>query len=231
MEKIICTFDKPELEEFSHPDLLFAPLIRVAKLDYRLERSLDTYEWLFFTSKNAIRFFDRIHDGSFKGNIAVLGESTAKELEQYGYKADFVGDGSSSVNMAKSLINIVVPGQKVLAVLGKISSFNLQIAMGEKHRIDRVDVYDTHLESLQNKEIRQLILSDDYRLILAASPSAVRSLVLNFGGKEILWRVACIGETTAQACRSLGINPLMVSTKQNFKTLLKEAMDFQIENK
>ncbi len=226
MKKIICAFDKPDLAGFDHSDLLFVPFIRIEKLDYKLLHPLDSYNWLLFTSKNGIRNFDAIHNGLYKGKIAVLGSSTAKELARYGYTADFVGDGTSSSAMASSLVDLIDPEEKILAVLGQIASFNLQIGMGSKHKIDRIDVYNTLLESLQDKEIRQMILNDDYKLILAASPSAVRSLLLNFGGRKINWRIACIGETTATVCRTMGIKPELVATQQNFQVFLDEALAY-----
>ncbi|MFV0522009.1 MAG: uroporphyrinogen-III synthase [Mangrovibacterium sp.] len=226
MKKIICAFNKPELDEFNRSDLLFSPAIQIESVDYRLINPLNSYDWLLFTSKNGIRYFKAFHDASYEGKIAVLGHSTAHELEQYGYKADFVGDGSSSSAMAKALVDLIEPKDKILAVLGEMASFNLQIGMGEKHKIDRIDVYSTQLASLQDKEVRQLILADEYKLILVASPSAVKSLFLNFEGRKINWRLACIGETTASACRTLGIKPTLIASRQNFETLLQEALAF-----
>ncbi|MFV0554479.1 MAG: uroporphyrinogen-III synthase [Mangrovibacterium sp.] len=226
MRKIICAFHKPELEAFERPDLLFAPVIKIEGSTYRLSSPLESYDWLLFTSKNGIRYFKDFHDGSYRGKIAVLGSSTAKELEKYGYKADFIGDGSSSTAMAAALSNVLTAHDKVLAVLGQMASFNLQ--MGLKMKVDRVDVYDTILESLQDKESRQLILADEYKLILAASPSAVKSLVMNFGGRETKWRVACIGETTAQACKAMGIKPVLIASQQSFETLLNEATAYDL---
>ncbi|MFV0365567.1 MAG: uroporphyrinogen-III synthase [Mangrovibacterium sp.] len=226
MRKIICTFHKPDLEAFERPDLLFAPVIKIESSSYHLPSPLESYDWLLFTSKNGIRHFDAFHDGSYKGKIAALGNSTAKELAKYGYQADFIGDGTSSAAMAVALGNVLADQDKVLAVLGHMASFNLQ--MGLKMKVDRIEVYDTILESLQDKESRQLILADDYKLILAASPSAVKSLVMNFGGREIKWRMACIGETTAQVCRAMGIKPVLVASQQSFETLLSESTAYDL---
>lgn len=229
MKKIICAFQKPDCPNSNHEDLLFAPAIRIEKLDYKLPTALDNYSWLLFTSKNGIRHFDALHQSSYQGKIAVLGKSTACELKKYGYTADFIGDGSSSSAMAKSMVSVVSPEDKILAVLGQMASFNLQIGMGEKLKVDRIDVYNTQMESLQNKEVRQLILADNYKMVLVGSPSAVKSLKLNFGSGNIEWRVGCIGKTTAAACKSAGINPLFVSSQPNFETLLQEALTYQLD--
>jgi uroporphyrinogen III methyltransferase/synthase len=73
-------------------------LVQAGDLD-RQEKTglLDDYNWLVFTSQNAVKlFFDRLHKLKLDMrkishmNFAVLGSGTAAKLSEYGYYADFV---------------------------------------------------------------------------------------------------------------------------------------------
>ena len=63
----------------------------------RIINNLSTYDWIFFTSQNAVRFFFEVlrknyYDSRalFKSQIAAVGYKTKLELEKYNIKADFV---------------------------------------------------------------------------------------------------------------------------------------------
>jgi len=82
---------------------------------------LDRYDWLLFTSVNAVTFFfDRLfHQGLDvralgSAAIGVVGKATAEALRSYGLKADlmpadFTGDG-----LAEALVRQGVSGRKIL---------------------------------------------------------------------------------------------------------------------
>ncbi len=227
---IICAFEKPDSKLYDSVNLDYAPTIRIEKQYFILTRQISEYAWILFTSKNAINnFADKLEE--YKGKIGVLGESTAKALAKYGIKPDYIGDGSSSICMGNELKKIIGKDERILVVLGNLASYNLQIILSSQNKIDRVDVYSTSHCAIQNKEVRQKIINDEYDLILVASPSAAKSLLRNFEGHQKKWKLAAIGQTTAAACQTLGITPKVISSTQSLDSLLQSSIDYLNKNK
>ncbi len=227
---LICTFNPPTDEGVKSlalsAKLIFSPTIQIQDVDFRTSnKRAENYDWILFTSKNAIiRYVPYMSE--FKGKIGVLGKATERYLLEKGIVADFVGDGSSSKLMAEQLKEHIGENERILAVLGEAASYNLQSGLSSTHTIDRLEVYRTTACSLNDKDIRRQIIEGNYDLILVASPSAVKNLLANFIGQNINWKLACIGDTTAEACRSMRVEPLLVAKEQSFKNLIEEAIEY-----
>jgi len=113
------------LEEAGASCLEFATIVleppeSFAALDRELTR-LGQYQWLVFTSINAVKFFfRRLFDlgmdvRTLKGpKIAVVGKTTAQELLSYGIKADLVPEKFTAEGLIETLLAKGVENSKVL---------------------------------------------------------------------------------------------------------------------
>lgn len=84
--------------------------------------NLSKYDWIFFTSQNAVRFFFEILEKNYydsralsKCQIAAVGYKTKLELEKYNIKADFVPKRFSFEDLIKELSETVdLKNKKIL---------------------------------------------------------------------------------------------------------------------
>jgi uroporphyrinogen-III synthase len=83
---------------FLLPTVSFAPPQNFAELDAALERLTD-FDWILFTSQNAVRFFCRRWTetgrepaalGSLRGRVAAVGAATAQVIAAEGMRVDSV---------------------------------------------------------------------------------------------------------------------------------------------
>ena len=104
------------------PTIKTVPLESYQKVDYSLERidaalakSLIHYEWIIFTSTNAVRFFlgrlvatGRPVSSLLGAKIAAVGPGTAKKLEEAGLRVDLMPQDNKAEGLVQafSLLNI-----------------------------------------------------------------------------------------------------------------------------
>lgn len=110
------------------PTIKTVPLDSYQKLDYSLERidaalikGLVHYEWIIFTSTNAVKFFlARITSSgrpitSFMGSkIAAVGPGTAKRLKEAGVRVDLVPQDNKAEGLIQAFSMLAVSGKRIL---------------------------------------------------------------------------------------------------------------------
>ncbi len=74
--------------------LTYHSLLDFKPVDFKFDNDAD---WLFFSSKNAIRFFfEKVNFQQCLPALAAVGESTAQALRELGLKVDFTGNGTGA---------------------------------------------------------------------------------------------------------------------------------------
>lgn len=229
---VICTYPKPEPDEFTvqleqvGAQVLFMPAIQTRPLACRLPQDLSDYNWLVFTSKNGIRFFAEQYNLHSVNKIAVLGEATARELEKFKLKADYIGSGKSGADFAEELKEVITPNESVLLVLGELAPDTIRQSLQASNPVERVNVYQTLAPDHLNPECVGLIESDNYDLMIVSSPSAIKNLYLAFHAKISQWRIISIGKTTTSACHDLNIEPLATAKESSYKGLAETTIEY-----
>jgi uroporphyrinogen III methyltransferase/synthase len=99
-----------EIIEF--PTIEVVPPVSYEELDKSID-SIDTYDWLIFTSRNGVkyffkRFFDRDRDiRDLKGiKICAIGSKTAKEIKKYGIKTDLIPDEFHAEGLIEAFLTL-----------------------------------------------------------------------------------------------------------------------------
>jgi uroporphyrinogen-III synthase len=229
---IICTYPQPDTDDFSvllekaGAKVHFMPAIEIHPLRCELPQKLSDYNWLVFTSKNGIRNFAGQHRPASTNSIAVLGEATGRELNQFNLKADYTGSGHSGTDFARELKTVIKPDEAVLLVLGKLAPDTIEQELQATNPVDRINVYETVAPVNFDPACVRLIESDSYDLMLVSSPSAIKNLYLAFHAKISRWRVISIGTTTTAACRRLGIEPLATSGESSYTGLAATTIEY-----
>ncbi|WP_010663154.1 uroporphyrinogen-III synthase [Marinilabilia salmonicolor] len=199
--------------------VLSCPMIEINFRIFSIPGRLSEYDWVVFTSKNGATSF--LEQCSFHSNnqIAVIGEGTAAPLRSFGIEPDFVGAGHSGVEFAGELLDLLGKGKRVLLALGNLAPDTLSDVLTSQNTVERIDVYETRSPDSMDQAVMNQIKADDYDFIAVSSPSAIRNLYEQLEETARLLRIVSIGETTSDAVRELGIEPVATASEQSYEGL------------
>jgi len=93
------------------------PLLKLLEMEYIRSPLDNSYQWLLFTSSNAVRFFMNYfkkHYINFDWNvkIAAIGPTTAKTVEKFNMKADFIPEQFNRTAISEEMP--VIEGDRIL---------------------------------------------------------------------------------------------------------------------
>jgi uroporphyrinogen III methyltransferase/synthase len=175
------------------------------------------YEWIVFTSTNAVRAvrekFEEfgLDARAFAGvKIACVGETTADAVRAFGIKPELVPSGEQS---SEGLLadfppfdDILDPINRVLLPRADIATETLAAGLREiGWEIDDVTAYRTVRAAPPAAEIRDAIKSGGFQAVCFTSSSTVRNLVGIAGKPHAKTVVACIGPQTAATAIEFGL--------------------------
>jgi uroporphyrinogen III methyltransferase/synthase len=175
------------------------------------------YEWIVFTSTNAVRAvrekFEEygLDARAFAGvKIACVGEATAEAVREFGIRPELVPSGDQS---SEGLLedfppydNVLDPIDRVLLPRADIATETLAAGLRERGwEIDDVTAYRTVRAAPPAAEIRDAIKSGGFQAVCFTSSSTVRNLVGIAGKPHARTVVACIGPQTAATAREFGL--------------------------
>lgn len=228
---IICTYPvKPDDDFYQvilplNANLVEMPLIKIVPITFTLPERLEWFDWLIFTSKNALTpFFSRFK--CVRNKIAVIGKPTGAELLKLGYTPDFIGSGQSGVQFLEELKEVLVSPQRLLFVLGMLAPNLLPNGLSALCDVSRVNVYETRKPDTINEDALKRIGDNNYDVIIVTSPSAVHNLFLLLNGLKQGLRLVSIGQATTATILSYGIEPVATAQQQSYKGLAETVVDF-----
>jgi uroporphyrinogen-III synthase len=200
------------------PTVSFAPLQNFAEFDAALGR-LSDFDWILFTSQNAVRFFCRrwtetgrepAAPGSVGGRVAAVGAATAKVLAAEGMRVDYVAQTQTGESLAAELRDSVA-GKEVLLPRSDRVDDRLPSALREAGaRVTEVVAYRTLRPEKLDHEILTSVRHSEIDAIVFASPSAFHNLAVLVPSTELAAlsnriQFATIGSTTTRALREAGL--------------------------
>jgi uroporphyrinogen-III synthase len=215
------------------PTIQFVPLE-----SERLDRSLSDlarYAWVVFTSGTAVDVFfrqleARTGEQPTMPKIAAVGPSTARRLKAHGHRADFVPEQYTGEQLASELE--LTRGDGVLLPRSKIGRPEVVARLEARGVIvDDVAIYDT--VAYQPSEWDLTKLSAGFDVLTFTSPSSVWNFLDAVRGQRAAAQdesigaeleaavIACIGPTTAEAARRLGLNVDVVADPHTVNGLLE----------
>lgn len=178
--------------------------------------NLPSYDWVIFTSQNAVRFFfaavsQQQLKPSFAPRVAVVGPETQRALADLEIAAALCPEKFSSAALFESLSGQVA-GKKILLP----QSDRASPALGEQLRqagaeVDAVVAYCTLRPKAPDRNLLHRIRSGDVDAVIFASPSAVdhfvelvgRPWLTEFAGR-ICW--VSMGPSTTKALGEFGVS-------------------------
>ncbi len=200
-----------------------------SRVDSQL-RSLDSFDWLVFTSPTGVRFFARrlreLGMGLPSGvrpRIAAVGEKTAKRLTEQGFRVDFIPRKYLTSALASQMPSN--SGRRVLLLRADIANKGLAKTLRRRgFKVTDIAVYRTRVFRGSSRRAERF---KDADVVVFASPSEVQgflaqvpaSVVTSVQARAV---AACIGPVTAGAARQAGFGRIVTPTKQTIDSLLRE---------
>lgn len=181
--------------------------------------AVESFDWIIFTSANAVRFFmERLRAlgkdvRMLKGvRICTVGPKTAESLEPFGLRADLIPAEFKAEGVLAALGSTDVKGKKFLVPRAKAA----REIIPEKLREAGADVtvataYENVKPASDVDRVRKLLEEKKIAAVTFTSSSTVHNFVEMVGQKEYKAlmngvKVACIGPITAKTANEYGMN-------------------------
>jgi len=164
--------------------------------------SLPKVDWLFFYSKNGVKYFfdQKNYPFNQSTSIAAMGPSTAKAIGRYGYQVAFTGKGTPT--KIANAFRDQVKGQKVAFLRASNSKKSIQTMLkGEIEVLDRV-VY-------RNIPLTNCFLPP-YDVLVFTSPANAQTY-FKYNNSLAKQPIFSIGETTTTTLQNLGIQKVITA--------------------
>ncbi len=196
------------------------------------------YEWIVFTSVNAVKAvrekFDEygLDARAFSGlKVAAVGDKTAETVAAWGIRADLVPSGEQS---AQGLLEDWPPYDDLLDPINRVFLPRADIATetlvaglhGLGWEVDDVTAYRTVRAAPPPAPTRDAIKSGKFDAVVFTSSSTVRNLVGIAGKPHASTVIAAIGPATAKTCEEHGLRVDVLSPKPSAEALAAALADF-----
>jgi uroporphyrinogen III methyltransferase/synthase len=196
------------------------------------------YEWVGFTSVNAVRavrekFVEFGLDArAFAGlKVAAVGGVTAKALREWGIEPDLVPSGEQS---AAGLLADWPPFDEVLDPINRVFLPRADIATDTLvaglqeigWEVDDVTAYRTVRAAPPAAPVRDAIKSGKFDAVVFTSSSTVRNLVGIAGKPHTATVVACIGPATAKTAEEHGLRVDVLAPEASARSLVEALAEY-----
>ncbi|HEU0214153.1 MAG TPA: bifunctional uroporphyrinogen-III C-methyltransferase/uroporphyrinogen-III synthase [Jiangellaceae bacterium] len=196
------------------------------------------YEWIAFTSGNALRAVKEklaeygLDARALSGlKVAAVGEKTADALRAWGIEPDLLPSGEQS---ARGLLldwppydEVLDPINRVFLPRADIATETLAAGLVEMGwEVDDVTAYRTVRAAPPAVETRDAIKSGKFDAVVFTSSSTVRNLVGIAGKPHTSTVVACIGPATAKTAEEHGLRVDVLAPEPSVEVLAEALAEF-----
>ncbi len=202
-------------------------------------QSIETFNWLIFTSTNAVKFFmERLRSLNkdlriLKGvSICTVGPKTSESLESYGLRADLIPAEFKAEGVLAALGGVKVRGLKFLIPRAKVAREIIPDKLRELGAdVTVATAYENIKPASDVVRVRKLLEEKKIAAITFTSSSTVHNFVEILGQKEYKAllngvAVACIGPVTAKTAEEYGMKTNIMPKDYTIPALVHELADF-----
>nr|MBA2558294.1 uroporphyrinogen-III synthase [Propionibacteriales bacterium] len=196
------------------------------------------YEWIVFTSVNAVKAvrekFDEygLDARAFSGlKVAAVGDKTAESVSRWGIRPDLVPTGEQS---ARGLLEDWPPYDEMLDPINRVFLPRADIAtetlvaglQGLGWEVDDVTAYRTVRAAPPPAPTRDAIKTGKFDAVAFTSSSTVRNLVGIAGKPHASTVIAAIGPATAKTCEEHGLRVDVLAPQPSVEALAESLAEF-----
>ncbi|HUJ17295.1 MAG TPA: uroporphyrinogen-III C-methyltransferase [Nitrospirota bacterium] len=201
--------------------------------------AIEAYQWIIFTSANAIRFFmERLRTLNkdlrlLKGvNICVVGPKTAEALDCYGLKPDLVPSEFKAEGVLAALGGTKVRGLKILIPRAKVARELIPDKLREQGaEVTVATAYENVRPAADLERVLKLFNEKKINAVTFTSSSTVHNFIEILGPKEYKKlmegvAVACIGPVTAKTAEEFGLKTDIMPKDYTIPALVDAMVEF-----
>ncbi|WCH46623.1 uroporphyrinogen-III synthase [Lysinibacillus sp. OF-1] len=213
---------------------IIAPLIetceRLDNHDAERLNCANQFDWLIFTSQNAVDAFARkmlrhhLNADHFQGKIASIGTKTTTALEKLGFQVSFMPSVFSADIFVQEFPSVAGNLPRCLFIRGEKAKSTLKD--GLPFEVKEWTVYETRERHDQTSVILKCIEQHQDVTVIFASPSAVdvyaRDVASHVGWRAT--RIAAIGHITEAALEQYGATVEIMPSVYTMQAVIEEIM-------
>ena len=242
-KRILVTRARAQASEFAAlleangAEVIQFPTIKIQPIENVDIPSPDKYDWIIFTSVNAVEiFYERLRENGKdarafgRSSICAVGAKTVDALNNIGLHPDFVPSHSRGSAIATEIGD--VSGKKIFLPRAKIATADLPKGLRESGAcVDDVALYDTVKVASENSEtIETDLLDGRIDLVTFTSSSTVTNFLEMFPAHTpaVLLanvKVAVIGPTTQKTAEEHGVHVDVVAKEASVESLVEAIID------
>ena len=217
------------------PVIKITPTKHIDDLDRGI-RSLDTYDWVVFSSVNGVRgVFERIFAMGLGAEIfsstkiGAIGPATARALTNYGVDIALEPLKYVSESMVTEFANIGVKDNSILHFSAETTRNVLYEGLTRAGAlVTQVSVYSTSTKTESRPMLAEVLTNNRIDIITFTSSSAVKGFLELLDGRDALVNViiACIGPITANTATENGLDVQVVAKVSTISGLISEILDY-----
>jgi uroporphyrinogen III methyltransferase / synthase len=243
MKRILITRARAQADDFSEKlrtagfEPIFFPVIEIQPIENnvalkRAMENLECYDWLVFTSVNAVEVVFPQSPSVSLPQVAAIGPKTAEALKARGIHPDFVPEEYVAESILPGLGDL--RGKWVLLPRAEIARKALPEAIFEAGGIPHeISVYKTLPVQASSEGLAALRSGVDF--VTLTSPSTVHNFLaiarqheldpLSLPGNPLF---ACIGPITEQAAREEGLSNLVTAKEYTTEGLIEAISNLEV---
>ncbi len=200
------------------------------------------YEWVVFTSGNAVRAVLEklaaygLDARAFSGlRVAATGPFTASVLADWGITPDLIPEETQCAGLAAEFPvydDLLDPINRVLIPRADIATEGLAQALSELGwEVEDVTAYRTVRAAPPPAETREAIKTGKFDAVVFTSSSTVRNLLGIAGKPPAQTIIAAIGPATAETCAELGLRVDVTAPNPSHASLVESLVAFAAERR
>jgi uroporphyrinogen III methyltransferase / synthase len=244
-QRILITRARHQAAELGDPlralgaEIIELPTIAIAHPDDwtaldRTMREASGYDWIIFTSANAVRkFAERAAaisadlSGIANVKIAAIGSATAAELEKSGLHADKVPEEFRAEGVVEAFATENLAGKRILIPRAKVARDVLPIELRKRGaQVDVVEAYRTVIPPESAALLKEIFTRKKPNVITFTSSSTVENFLTLLGQEnsgEYLRgvKLASIGPITSETLRRHGLRVDIEATEYTIPALVR----------
>lgn len=200
--------------------IIHKPFIDIKPLEFDSRLLKDNYDWLIFSSKNAVKFFSPyMHVVNFK-KIAVVGEKTAQYCRASKIPVDLIPQDYSQEGLINQFQKY---NQRILIPSSKQARPLLRDTLARNNNVVKIDLYEPVPHYKHIDEVKSLIFNSKINALTFSSSSSVRYYFNEDPIPKFDYYFA-IGKQTANTLHSYN-QPAIVANKQTLESLIDKVVE------
>ncbi|MDH9618711.1 uroporphyrinogen-III synthase [Staphylococcus epidermidis] len=206
-------------------DIIHKPFIQLKQLHFN-EKLLDhSYDWLIFSSKNAVKYFYPYLKNVKVKKVAVIGDKTAQYCNELGISVDFVPRDFSQEGF---LDEFKISEQHILLPSSEKARPKLVQQLSKYNEVVKIDLYRPVPNFKNISQVKSLVRKHQIDAVTFSSSSAVEFYFKEDNVPEFDHYFA-IGKQTARTILKFNAS-VKVANKQTLDSLIDKIIESREQN-